>query len=188
MVIYHISVYLFAGEPFDAITALDEQPQAKRIYAVMLGILALFVFSCCALNVFIAVLCDIYDQEQDRLVCTHLQERARICMILFLRPNIAYGHITQSNRRFIAAWVAITVSAIGVCIVLIMLMKASMDGRLTMWAPAFVIAFSVIMIQGILRAVLTKDWKDLHLWFCHEAILDERDFLTSGDKHADQVG
>lgn len=49
----------------------------------------------------------------------------------------------------------------------------SHNARLSLWAPAMHLAFTVILIQAMQRDVLTYGWKDNYLWVCYKANLSE---------------
>merc|ERR1712046_556560 len=76
---YDVIVLLFTGESFMDGEAVEGEGGARREFMIVLTIGALFVFMACALNVFIAVLGDCYDQEQERMVRTFQKTRAEIC-------------------------------------------------------------------------------------------------------------
>ncbi|CAE7273230.1 unnamed protein product, partial [Symbiodinium pilosum] len=85
---FNIVVLLFTGEQFLSGDDLKLMPEREKISIILLSIGGVFIFLTCTINVFIAVLCECYDQEQERMVCTFLKERARICSGYFLRPKM----------------------------------------------------------------------------------------------------
>eukprot|EP00929_Paragymnodinium_shiwhaense_P110391 TRINITY_DN7737_c0_g1_i5.p1 TRINITY_DN7737_c0_g1~~TRINITY_DN7737_c0_g1_i5.p1 ORF type:complete len:1327 (+),score=315.70 TRINITY_DN7737_c0_g1_i5:168-4148(+) len=95
---YEVILLLFAGEGFIEKDDLGEMSYRKRVFLLSLTVVALFLFLACALNVFIAVLGDCYDQEQERTICSYLQERASICAGLGLRPTWSMT-VGQAGRQ-----------------------------------------------------------------------------------------
>jgi len=187
VMVHDVLLFLFAGEPFPALQRLEDvDDDGKRFYTVVLAICSLLVVLCCTLNIVIAVLTDIYDQEQDRVVCRFLQERARICAMLFMRPN---AKVIQGSHRAHASPSSIYACYSGVVVVLgsslfAALLHANISLGLTAWAAAMVMALAIVLLQGMLRAMLTDRWDKLHLWFCHETHIDESTFLIDTDRHS----
>jgi len=182
---YQVIILLFAGEPFyfeDSLKALDTAP---RSYIIILTFLALLGFGCCTVNVFIAVLGDIYDQEQDRVVCTYLQERAKICTLLLLRPEVKILPRAQmaDQSGFSIVWTilftAIVMASASLCGSLV---YAYSKVGLSIWLAAVVMAIGLVLIQGLLRAALTESWHEKLLWFCHEVRADEAEFLNASER------
>merc|ERR1712194_422998 len=82
--LFEVVVFLFTGEGFIDSSDLDAMDFKLRSVNIVLTVFGTFFFLACALNVFIAVLGDCYDQEQERMVCTFLESRAKICSDLML--------------------------------------------------------------------------------------------------------
>ncbi|OLQ02023.1 hypothetical protein AK812_SmicGene15189 [Symbiodinium microadriaticum] len=64
---FNIVVLLFTGEQFLSGDDLALMPDRQRITIILLSIGGVFIFLTCTINVFIAVLCECYDQEQERM-------------------------------------------------------------------------------------------------------------------------
>ena len=177
---FNIVVLLFTGEQFLSPEDLLEMPQSKRTAMVLLSIGGVFIFLTCTINVFIAVLSDCYDHEQERMVCTFLKERARICSSYFFRPKIKslgfgfnYRGITKLSWW---RWWFLIVLILGLYIAL--LYGITELGFLTLWLSAIFPAAAVLCVQGLLRDVASVGWKTNYLWFCHEVDVEEEMFLA----------
>merc|ERR1719491_35443 len=78
---------------------LKTMPGGERQFLLILSLFAIVVVLAVMLNVFIAVLGDCYDQEQDKMICTYLQERASICSCFFLRPTYKFAVLRPAWSR-----------------------------------------------------------------------------------------
>merc|ERR1719491_203605 len=79
--------FVFTGES-EIQADLQTLEGADKQFLLILSLFAIVVVLAVMLNVFIAVLGDCYDQEQDKMICTYLKERAQICSCFFLRPRL----------------------------------------------------------------------------------------------------
>merc|ERR1740121_657980 len=79
VMLFNVATLLLTGEHFFGGEDLAEMGTSPRAFQILLTLLALFLFLACALNIFIAVLGDCYDLEQERMVSSFQAERARIC-------------------------------------------------------------------------------------------------------------
>jgi len=142
---------------------------------VLLSIGGVFIFLTCTINVFIAVLSDCYDHEQERMVCTFLKERARICSSYFFRPKIkasGFGFIQKGIMKLSWwRWWFLIVLIPGIYVAL--LYGITESSFLTLWVSAIFPAAAVLCVQCILRDVASVGWKTNYLWFCHEVDIEE---------------
>lgn len=172
---FNIVVLLFTGEQFLSPEDLLEMPQSKRTAMVLLSIGGVFIFLTCTINVFIAVLSDCYDHEQERMVCTFLKERARICSSYFFRPKIkasGFGFIQKGIMKLSWwRWWFLIVLIPGIYVAL--LYGITESSFLTLWVSAIFPAAAVLCVQCILRDVASVGWKTNYLWFCHELDVEE---------------
>lgn len=172
---FNIVVLLFTGEQFLSPEDLLEMPQSKRTAMVLLSIGGVFIFLTCTINVFIAVLSDCYDHEQERMVCTFLKERARICSSYFFRPKIkasGFGFIQKGIMKLSWwRWWFLIVLIPGIYVAL--LYGITESSFLTLWVSAIFPAAAVLCVQCILRDVASVGWKTNYLWFCHEVDIEE---------------
>ncbi|CAJ1408527.1 unnamed protein product [Effrenium voratum] len=177
---FNIVVLLFTGEQFLSPEDLLGMEEGMMNAMIILSIGGVFIFLTCTINVFIAVLSDCYDQEQERMVCTFLKERARICSGYFLRPkfkssgfvHIRQGILTMSWWR----WCLLTALIVGLYIALVYVIAETR--YLTIWLSAIYPASAVLCIQAILRDVASVGWKQNYLWFCTETGVEEEMFLA----------
>merc|ERR1719503_437089 len=80
-------ILLLTGEASDPMEAVDSRDPIN-IAMSLLPIIGLVVFLVMVLNMFIAVLGESYDLEQESVDCTLLEERAHFCCSFFLAPGI----------------------------------------------------------------------------------------------------
>jgi len=167
--LFHIVTLLFTGEHFMEEEELMKSTAREAIILLSMG--GVFIFLTCTINVFIAVLGDCYDQEQEKLACTFLKERARICSGYFLRPRLNIpGFFTEEGSFDYRCWLVLFVVMTGIYAVLLIL---SEQVKLTPWLAAISLAGMAVSVQCILLDGLTKDWTTKHLWICHEATAEE---------------
>eukprot|EP00913_Durusdinium_trenchii_P026339 g24715.t1 len=169
---FNIVVLLFTGEQF---LSPEDLMEIHMTAMILLSIGGVFIFLTCTINVFIAVLSDCYDQEQERMVCTFLKERARICSGYFLRPKFrasGFGFIQKGITKLSWwRWVILVVAIIGLYALLLYLITEIK--LLTRWLSAIYPAAAVFGVQCILHDVATVDWKSNYLWFCHQVDVEE---------------
>jgi len=177
---YQVTVLLFAGEvaelyvSSEAFAGMESQMQDIM---VILCICSIFIFFTCSINVFIAVLGDCYDLEQERMVCTFLKERGKICSGYMLWPGLHVTDVLRQEKR----WRKWTLCALflGASAAAFALLVDRSTGRTAEnpWLPALSISVCVFVLQAVLRNVLTEDWKERYLWICHDADIEEAMFL-----------
>lgn len=186
---FNIVVLLFTGEQFLSPEDLMEMPPSKMTAMILLSIGGVFIFLTCTINVFIAVLSDCYDQEQERMVCTFLKERARICSGYFLRPKFrasGFGFIQKGITKLSWwRWVILVVAIIGLYALLLYLITEIK--LLTRWLSAIYPAAAVFGVQCILHDVATVDWKSNYLWFCHQVDVEEESFLAPDQRDEEET-
>lgn len=177
---FNIVVLLFTGEQFLSGDDLALMPDRQRITIILLSIGGVFIFLTCTINVFIAVLCECYDQEQERMVCTFLKERARICSGYFLRPKMkatGFSFLSQEIRK-LTWWRWILLLVVVVVFYGVTLFLISEADIVTAWFGAVYPSLSVLCVQSIFRDCATTNWKKSYLWLCHEKSIDEETFLA----------
>jgi len=179
--LFGVVVLLFTGEHFLGPEELRAMDSHNRDLIISLSILGLFVFLTCTINVFIAVLGDCYDQEQERTVCTLLQERARICASLFLRPKLPVARVISaySWRWRSLCWLGLV---LGIAATYILILMASASPYVASWPPVVFLVFSVQLLQCVQSDTMTMGWTERYLWICHEANVDEDDFLAPDER------
>jgi hypothetical protein len=147
---------------------------------VFIGASAIFIFQACALNVFIAVLGDCYDQEQERMVSSFMKERAKICSDLFMRPQIyvpsPFKRARDARPRCtLFVFVGSTMSLCGFLIWMCWKVEVSA------WIPTAVLDLCILLGKGMLRRDITTNWTEGFLWLCCDARIDEELFLAPDD-------
>lgn len=183
--VFNIVVLLFTGEHFISDEDFEAMGQQEREMVIFLSMGGMFIFLTCTINVFIAVLSDCYDQEQERMVCTFLKERARVCSGYFLRPKLhVQGFFkNEDNELRKRCWVVL---AFVLLVIYFTLLYMSSEAGLTAWLAAIYLAIAVISVQCILRDGLTSGWKKKHLWICHESGVDEEMFLAPDERDMEE--
>jgi len=179
--LFHILVLLFTGEHYLSGEDLEAMEPQKRYILIVLSTVGIFVFLTCALNVFIAVLGDCYDHEQERMICTFQKERAKICSGFFLRPSIHcpidWEGRTPAQKYLICIGIPVALAVfyaavLGLAVVL----------GVSPWVPVIVLDTILLVAQCLLRSALTVRWKERYLWMCHEANIDEELFMALDDR------
>eukprot|EP00427_Karlodinium_veneficum_P064513 CAMPEP_0169325564 /NCGR_PEP_ID=MMETSP1017-20121227/11055_1 /TAXON_ID=342587 /ORGANISM="Karlodinium micrum, Strain CCMP2283" /LENGTH=296 /DNA_ID=CAMNT_0009420251 /DNA_START=78 /DNA_END=968 /DNA_ORIENTATION=+ len=175
---YEILIYLFVGEAFMDSQDLDEMRLGERTVTIAIAILGTFFFLACALNVFIAVLGDCYDQEQERVICTFLKERAQICSVLFLRPSWKVKRRSKADRKrwLILCCTCIPICGLGLFFLLIFLVHKL---EIASWVPACFLTFVLLYFYAFMKSELSDDWNNRYLWMCHDVDISEDLFLAS---------
>jgi len=176
-----IVTFLFTGEHWLSRESLKQLANEELWVTLMLSVFGVFIFLTCTLNVFIAVLGDCYDQEQERMVCTYLKERAKICTGFFLWPEVTYMRQFDNQYQRRLAWITLVTLSIALNLGLLGLSTFKW-AELSGWVPAFSQAICWMLLQGTLRGVITEDWERRYLWICHEASIEEGMFLASGER------
>lgn len=189
--IFSIAVLLFTGAPGTVNEqTLEEMPDdASRDVTIFMFVMSLFVFFACTLNLFIAVLADCYDQEQEKMLRNFLRERARICSSFFLRPALQLCCVQRLAARQCGGLVlalllmALTLGYVGVLV-------ASLKAEASCWVPALVLLGLIQLVHSVTNGSLTEGWDRRHLWICHEADLREDMFLVAegGRRSVEQQG
>lgn len=170
--VFNVFLFAFTGEVGDSFD-MD-----KNVLTKTLGLGLVFIFLTCTMNVFIAVLGDSYDIQQERMLCTFMAERARLCSKLLMgasRPAAACVFILG-----IVSWAGVFFSdqmsnAIFTCLALAL-------------GPAGAIQFA----RASLRRYFKTNWSERHLWFCHESNVEESFVMNAGlgdldDKHSGRL-
>ncbi|CAE8623531.1 unnamed protein product [Polarella glacialis] len=141
--VYNIITLLFTGENFLDNTELEELPNKEMF--IFLSCAGVFVFLTCTINVFIAVLGDCYDQEQERMICTFLKERASICSGYFLRPKLqVQGFFQLDGSTSRTAWIALLFVVIGLYWGMLTVSNSS---GISPWVAATFLAVTIIIVQ-----------------------------------------
>lgn len=181
--VFNVDIILFTGNTWFTSNDLDRMPNEQRVWTVLFSMMAIFVFLTVTINVFIAVLSDVYAREEGMMTITFLMERCRICSSYFLRPKLRIDCVLRTWKRLDALWkgrlqipCALLVLA-GVFGITALLIVLSTNGRLSPWCPAAFISGAVLFLQSLQADVRSRQWDTHHLWFCHETSLDEDDFL-----------
>jgi hypothetical protein len=126
------------------------------------------IFFTLTMNVFIAVLGDSYDIQQEKMLCTFMKERAKLCSKLLMSPS----------RR----------TALGVFALGVLSWAGALIPDVGEWPKAIFLAlfltFAPAGAMQLLRACLQESskskWSESHLWFCHESNV-ENSFLMNSD-------
>ncbi|CAK0865998.1 unnamed protein product [Prorocentrum cordatum] len=168
---FEVANLLFTGENlFVSRQDLDDEPAGKRVLLMGFTLTGLFVFLACALNIFIAVMGDCYDLEQERMTCSFLQERARICCSACLGLKLHRNGVWPGAA---ATFLAAAVIVVGV--VVHMFVSAALGA----WAVAAGLASTVELLSAWRVANITHKWSDRYLWLCYRDSVDEHVFLTA---------
>mmetsp|Transcript_6542 Transcript_6542/g.13514 ORF Transcript_6542/g.13514 Transcript_6542/m.13514 type:complete len:952 (-) Transcript_6542:46-2901(-) len=180
---FNVGILLFSGEGFIESDDLQTMEFHKRMVIILLTLSAVFFFVACAMNVFIAVLSDCYEQEQERMVCTFLKERACICEGIFLRPVSSWVQNWDADRPQWQGWMAACSMAAGLLGIYVALLKASADGAFSVWFPALFLTGALLLSQVVLRSTLAPRWDDRYLWYVHESSVEEDMFLADNERN-----
>lgn len=178
--LYVIIMMLFTGNLSPDQNDLAAVDPGKKDLFIVVTLVGVFVFLTCTINVFIAVLGDCYDQEQERMICTFMQERAGICSGFFLRPKLHVQGVFETGGVIRTALsvllLVVLTTAFG------LLVFGAAQGGVSPWVGAFFLTAAILVIQCILRDRLTTGWKSFHLWICHESCIDEEMFLAPDER------
>lgn len=158
-----------------------------RTAYIFLATFACFFFLACALNVFIAVLGECYDQQQDKVICTFLQERAKICRNMYLRPSLPLPYM-EPTEQYVFLWIVGIVAPTIAITCFILLVWSAVETKSSSWLPAAILAVSLLLFQAVLKSELTRGWNERYLWMCHAADIKEELFLTTGTSPVEGVG
>lgn len=194
--IFEVVVYLFTGEGFLQSDALRQMPSSQRTMCIVLTVMACFLFLAIALNVFIAVLSDCYDQEQERMACTFLKERAMLCSSVYLWPS--WDFLQKRPQRLESAPGETRTSAfdseaepelrrsssnfanIGLAVIVLLLFAGAvlcLILEVGSWLGVSLLSAGLILLQVHLRCELTRDWERRYLWLCHDVHVEEDMFM-----------
>jgi len=177
---FGVILLLFTGAAEELYSAEDlrEMGGNRSQFLIILSIMALLVFLAIVLNVFIAVLGDCYDQEQERMICTYLQERARICSGFFLRPCLQCSFAALHQPKLLPR-IIVLVAMLTTAGALLAVFHYALRADFSAWVPAMLVVVVIVLIQSLLRGALTSGWEDNFLWMCHEVHVEEGMFLNS---------
>eukprot|EP00927_Polykrikos_kofoidii_P043977 TRINITY_DN38082_c0_g1_i1.p1 TRINITY_DN38082_c0_g1~~TRINITY_DN38082_c0_g1_i1.p1 ORF type:complete len:916 (+),score=93.93 TRINITY_DN38082_c0_g1_i1:55-2802(+) len=167
--IFDLVMFFFTGDAF--------MTSDGMLSSLILCVVSSFVVSVCGLNIFIAVLGDRYDNEQERLTSTFFRSRASICTDLFLRPSFPY---CQSYlRSLLVALVFILAS---------LLVLASTEHISFQW-PAIGLCFLNLVAQTFVKGSAGHDWNERYLWIgCEEHLLERQHGSTGDESSTDGSG
>ncbi|CAK0806597.1 unnamed protein product [Prorocentrum cordatum] len=170
---FEVVTMLFTGENlFLDRDELGEMPAYKRTLYILLTLAGLFMFLACALNVFIAVLGECYDLEQERMPCSLLQERARVCCSACLGPRL---YLAETWPMAAALPLSIAAALVGVAV------HEAVSQQLGAWIVAAALAVSVLFLGGRLEVSITRTWPKRYLWLCYGTSVDESHFLAAAE-------
>jgi ankyrin repeat protein len=167
VILWEVVIFLFAGESM--VDKNEDVGQTERGITVFLSMLGLLVFFGCTLNIFIAVLGDLYDQEHERAVCTFLKERAKICFTLRMRPEWRCRRLSERMPRLVVPF--LLVAAYG------LLLYLSSALSFAAWVPAMWSAVCFLFAQVWLEGEILSQWDEKYLWFCVDRKVDESMFM-----------
>eukprot|EP00971_Amphidinium_carterae_P098943 1956623-Amphidinium_carterae.1 len=177
--LFDVVVLLFTGESFFSAADFDGLDVPRKWVLILLTISGIFIFIACAMNVFIEVLGDAYDDEQLKMKCTFLQERARILSDLLLRP---YSSKLQSLAactdyskesgicKYYPYLKHTPCFTFGLCF-LVLLVSTVLN--LTAWIPALMLTVWMVLMQTWLHSTLTSDWDSRYLWMCYRVGVED---------------
>jgi hypothetical protein len=162
---FEVCFMAFTGEPID----FDNVDDSNRVYTMILALVSIFFFLTLTMNVFIAVLGDAYDIQQERMLSTFMTERANLCSKLLMcasRPQ------------------AMGVFGLGLLALLVgQLLPDSGEtsaavffGLFMALAPAGAIQF----VKACLRNRSKTGWRERYLWFCHESNIEDTFLMNHG--------
>eukprot|EP00403_Amphidinium_massartii_P002994 CAMPEP_0178373436 /NCGR_PEP_ID=MMETSP0689_2-20121128/1862_1 /TAXON_ID=160604 /ORGANISM="Amphidinium massartii, Strain CS-259" /LENGTH=286 /DNA_ID=CAMNT_0019993379 /DNA_START=182 /DNA_END=1039 /DNA_ORIENTATION=- len=179
---FDVVVLLFTGEGFISAAELGEMDVYNKWMVIALTVAGIFVFIACAMNVFVEVLADSYDEEQRKMVCTCLHERARILADLTLRPYVPclqrvakatsegkLGRVSNPMPFYGIAGMFIAIVYLSVLYVTTEVLEDCSE-----WVPALVLTAGMVSMQIILRSTLAEKWEDKYLWLCFRVGLQDR--------------
>jgi len=183
---------LYTGEVDDGISPEQaEGPHRQKVFLGVLTIVAIVVFLVCVVNLFIAVLSDSYQMEQEKMVFTLLRERSHVSCGLFLGPRAGRHSIEQLlSRGFSERAVYATPTALCLAFMLLwsVLIYFTLQEDIPVAVAAFTATIGIFSFQSLVRGWLTADFhRTNHLWICHDKyfeaekfmVLDERDTMES---------
>jgi len=165
---WEVMMMLFAGSEFLTRKTIQIEHFREFRWAVLVATLVgVFVFTACVLNLFIAVLGDCYNIEQERMVCTFLRERSSIMAGMLMRP-----HFPFLQRTWLTASPSRKAALISTCIVLpsiitMVLVIIVYGSQKNSWISAGIISSTTVLVQVVLRSLVTVDWQNRFLWICY---------------------
>lgn len=195
-----IVILLFTGQPWLSRAQISAMSFQQTAVTIVLSIGGSVIFLTCLINVFIAVLSDCYEQEQDMKMISFLQGRAGYCTNFLLRPKMVVPAFRQGSSSFednflprflhtqrnaillkVVIWVALIVSLL---ISSILLAVNPLEVSFSSWTPAVFLALSQLLVQCMAVGSLPQDWDKRYLWICHEVTLKEEEFLGREERTA----
>mmetsp|Transcript_18950 Transcript_18950/g.44118 ORF Transcript_18950/g.44118 Transcript_18950/m.44118 type:complete len:1314 (+) Transcript_18950:125-4066(+) len=177
---WEVMMLLFASSEFLERRSILPEFRGRHRWAIIAVLfLGVFIFTACVLNVFIAVLSDCYDIEQERMVCTFLRERSGILSGLFMRPHLqCFQRIwPRASRRKQACILFFTVmlpASIGLSFVLLVYMNEWYVNKWPSWISAWILALLCVLVQVVMRSLVTIGWDASYLWICYRKGTEER--------------
>lgn len=171
-----IMILLLTGEASEPMEAVDGNDPIN-IAMSLLPIIGVVVFLVMVLNMFIAVLGESYDLEQESVDCTLLEERAHFCCGFFLAPGIELT-VPQRLEDYMAsrkAGVGV-LSGVGAWLVAWAFIVFLLRSGLPVEIPAIVTALTVWASHSLLRGRLTQGWEDGYLWVCQDRSFEAETF------------
>jgi hypothetical protein len=149
---FEVGFMAFTGEPVGNM----DNPQSQ-----LLAMFLILVFLTCTMNVFIAVLGDSYDVQQEKMLCTFMKERAKLCSKLLMstsRPVAAFilflGLLSEAAGLVPGEGEVCHAIFVGLSL-------------------ALVPAGAIQCARAELRRRTMSKWSERHLWFCHDANVEE---------------
>eukprot|EP00747_Dinoflagellata_sp_TGD_P000347 gnl/TRDRNA2_/TRDRNA2_100445_c2_seq1.p1 gnl/TRDRNA2_/TRDRNA2_100445_c2~~gnl/TRDRNA2_/TRDRNA2_100445_c2_seq1.p1 ORF type:complete len:688 (+),score=122.65 gnl/TRDRNA2_/TRDRNA2_100445_c2_seq1:239-2065(+) len=180
--VFGILVLLSTGE-------IDDGLIDGNMVQYLLVMSALVIFVVCVLNLFIAVLGDCYDVEQERMVCTFLNTRAQILNRFFLAPQIKAPSLVCESQRKLSWRMRIGITVIMLAITLScwgFLLWLVLNRQHWSLSPAVFLVVCIVVVQSFLRGRLSVDAKQHYLWICHEDDFEEAKFMIPEEKDAQE--
>ncbi|CAK0865553.1 unnamed protein product [Prorocentrum cordatum] len=171
VILWEVVIFLFAGESMIDKNE-DSGNDVERGITVFLSMLGLLVFFGCTLNIFIAVLGDLYDQEHERAVCTFLKERAKICFTLRMRPEWRCRGLSERMPRLVVPFLLVATYGL-------LRGPAALSSALSFaaWLPSTWSAVCFLFAQVWLEGEILSQWDQKYLWFCVDRKVDESMFM-----------
>jgi len=165
VLLYSAFSYLYTGEQFIEGDDLREMSWYWRAATIVLSFTAIFFFIAWALNVFIAVLSDCYDLEQEMVISTFMKERAKICSALFLRPRWPARANILSNA---GGWKWLVLLLVIAGIIYHLLLFYCLQQGWTAWPAALFLTACSAGVQAMILDASTFGWEERYLWVCYE--------------------
>jgi len=191
---FDVTVFLLTGNAFMGSSEVLKMDHFRTWASIVLTATGIFVFVACVLNVFIEVLGDRYDTEQNNIVASFLETRAQILSDLLLRPySRKLQTLLQRHAGNISARARFTLHCISVVIIFTLYMAILSitsdmeDGPVARLLPAAVLTVCMLFMQLVHRSSLSVDWDECYLWLCFEHGIEER-IALGGSLSDDKTG